>query len=110
VAPAGRWSLVGPSGTADPRSSSFGWAAQYRVAAAGTAILRFDGGPWAPLGVLVELVLWLAVAAALIERRGVVRPWVRAVARRSQHRPAGPDPIPGLADEPTGDLQAGADG
>ena len=76
----------------------------------GSATLRFDGGPWAPLGVVVELVLWLAVAAALIERRGVVRPWARSVARRSRNRPAGADPIPGLADEPTGDLQAGADG
>jgi len=110
VAPAGRWNLVGASGAADPRSPSFGWAAQYRVAVPATATLRFDGGVWSPLGVAAELVLWILVAAALIERRGVVRPWLRSMAGRWRTRRAKPDPIPGVGDEPTGDLGAGADG
>ncbi len=109
VAPAGRWHLVGASGAADPRSPSFGWAAQYRVAASGTATLRFDGGVWPPLGVAVELLLWISLAAALIERRRVVRPWVRSVARRSRNRRPKPDPIPGVGEESTGDLRAGSD-
>jgi hypothetical protein len=33
-----------------------------------------------------ELILWLLVAAALIEHRGVLRPWLRSVLRRRRRR------------------------
>jgi GT2 family glycosyltransferase len=104
LAPADRWQLVGPSGAAAPRSSSFGWAEQYRVSAPGVATLGFHGSPWSPIGVVFQIVLWLVVIAALVERRGVVRPWLRSVVGGSRRRRAAPDPIPGLSSEPTGEL------
>jgi GT2 family glycosyltransferase len=107
VSPAGRWTLVSSTGTVEPATSSFGWAAQYRVPAATSATLRFRGGPWAPLGLVVEVLLWLAAAAALVERRHRVRPWAASVSGGWRHRRAEADPIPGMSDEPTGDLQDG---
>ena len=86
LAPAGRWSLTSSGGTAYPMSTAFGWAGQYRVDLAGTATLQFNGGPWAPLSVAFELILWLLVVAALVERRGVVRPWLRSVLQGRQRR------------------------
>ncbi len=104
LAPAGRWHLVGPSGASYPRSPSFGWAAQYRVGTAGVATLRFEGGPWGPVGVGLQVLLWIVLARALVERRGVVRPWIRAAVRRWRRRRSEPDTIPGLSNEPTGEL------
>jgi GT2 family glycosyltransferase len=86
LAPAGRWSLTSSGGTAFPMSTAFGWAGQYRVDLGGPATLHFDGGPWGPLSVAFELVLWLLVIAALLERRGVVRPWLRSVLQGRQRR------------------------
>ena len=79
VAPAGRWSLSGPTGSPLPRSASFGWGAQYRVAAAGVGVLDFDGGMLAPLAALLSIVGWLVVVALLIGQ-GPVRPpsWARS--------------------------------
>ena len=103
VAPAGRWVLVTSNGSAAPRKPSFGWAAQYAVAQPGHVTLRFQGGPWAPLGLLYQVLLWVLVAAVLIERRRIARPWARSASRRWQWRRIEPDPIPGLDDEPTGE-------
>jgi hypothetical protein len=86
LAPAGRWSLTSASGTVFPMSTAFGWAGQYRVDSGGPATLQFNGGPWAPLSLAFELILWLLVAAALVERRGVVRPWLRSVLQGRQRR------------------------
>jgi hypothetical protein len=86
LAPAGRWSLTSASGTVFPMSTAFGWAGQYRVDSGGPATLQFSGGPWAPLSLAFELILWLLVVAALVERRGVVRPWLRSVLQGRQRR------------------------
>ncbi|MGD0312204.1 MAG: glycosyltransferase [Acidimicrobiales bacterium] len=89
VAPAGRWTLSGPSGSPEPRSASFGWGAKYRVAASGKGVLGFDGGILAPLAALVSIVVWVVVIALLIGQ-GSLRPpsWVRLRRRR---RGPGPD-------------------
>jgi GT2 family glycosyltransferase len=86
LAPAGRWSVASAGGTAFPMASAFGWAGQYRVDSSGSAVLRFNGGPWAPLSVAFELILWVLVVAALVERRGVLRPWLRSVLGRRRRR------------------------
>ena len=87
VAPGGRWSLTGPTGGQARRSSSFGWAARFRVTAAGPGALRFDGGPVAAVSFAVSMVVWLA-ALALLMGTNLDRPWARV---RSRRRPqAGP--------------------
>jgi GT2 family glycosyltransferase len=101
MAPAGRWNLSGPSGTAAPRSASFGWAARYQVVASGPATLRFDGGLVAPLSFAVSIVTWLA-ALALLLGDGVGRPWNRLRLRRPRLRPDGAG-SPGGADDPQTD-------
>jgi GT2 family glycosyltransferase len=88
AAPAGRWSLTGPNGVPAAGSSSFGWAARYRVTAAGPGTLRFDGGLVAPLSSVISIVTWL-VAVALLIGDGVGRPWNRVRLRRPRLRPAG---------------------
>ena len=75
-APAGRWTLVGPSGSTAPRSASFGWAARYQVATAGVGTLRFQGGPIVPLALLVSVVTWL-LAVVLLLGGGADRRWGR---------------------------------
>jgi hypothetical protein len=102
LAPAARWSLVASDGTTYPMSAAFGWAGQYRVAGGGRATLRFNGSLWSPLSVGFELVLWLLVAAALIEQRGIMRPWLQSVLLRWR-RHSEPHPIPEL------DFEAEAD-
>jgi GT2 family glycosyltransferase len=86
VAPAGKWSLAGPGGAQAPRTSSFGWAARYRVATSGTGTLQFDGGLLAPLSFVLSLVTWL-VAIALLLGDGAVRPWRRIRFPRPRPRP-----------------------
>ena len=90
VAPAGRWSLTGTRGGPAPRASSFGWAARFRVTAAGPATLRFDGGLVAPLSFAVSVVVWLA-ALALLMGRNLRRPWARVRNRRRPPVEAGGD-------------------
>jgi hypothetical protein len=86
VAPAGKWTLSGPGGAEAPRTSSFGWAARYRVAVSGTGTLRFDGGLLAPLSFVLSLVTWL-IAIALLLGDGAVRPWRRIRFPRPRPRP-----------------------
>jgi hypothetical protein len=69
LAPAGSWSLIAPSGVPAPRAASFGWAGSYRVDAAGSGTLRFEGGLLVPLSGLLSIAGWLLAAAALIGRR-----------------------------------------
>ena len=96
VAPAGRWSLAGPTGVPALRDSSFGWAARFRVTAAGAATLRFNGGLVAPLSLVASVVVWLA-ALALLMGRSLGRPWARVRKRRRVRAEAGGD-----ADRPDG--------
>ena len=113
VAPAGRWSLVGPTGSMAPRASSFGWVARYQVGTAGTGTLRFRGGLVAPLSFVVSVVTWL-VAVALLVGEGVGRPR-RMRLRREGRRgaPAGPVPEDGAdvgdAEGATPSTDAGSD-
>ncbi len=104
LAPAGQWSLTASDGTAFPMSPAFGWAGQFRVDRGGPATLRFDGGPWGPLSVAFELILWLLAVAALVERRGVMRPWLRSALQRRRRR-GGTEPrkSPELDFEPDGE-------
>ncbi len=99
VAPAGRWNLTGPAGVRAPRTSSFGWAARYRVDGTGVGTLRFDGGLVAPLSFVLSLVTWL-VALALLVGDGAGRPWRRLRLPRPRLRGSGhPDAGP-PGDEP----------
>jgi hypothetical protein len=65
-APAGSFT-VGVGGRAAVRRPAFGWAAQYAVAK-GEASLSFSKFPYVPLAVLLELLAWLALVAALLQR------------------------------------------
>jgi GT2 family glycosyltransferase len=104
LAPAGQWSLTSANGTAFPMTPAFEWAGQYRVDHGGPATLRFNGGPWGPLSVAFELILWLLVVAALVERRGVIRPWLRSVLQtRGGRRRSEPRKNPELDFEPEGE-------
>jgi GT2 family glycosyltransferase len=102
-APAGRWSLTGPTGARAPRAPSFGWAARFRVATAGSGALRFDGGLVAPLSFVVSIVTWL-VAVALLVGDGVGRPLRRVRLPRpwSREDGTGTGPEGEDADEGTG--------
>jgi hypothetical protein len=80
-APAGDFALT-QGGRPVPRLPAFGWASQYRGARAGPAALGFQNFPYVPLAVLLELLGWLILAAALIGRRRW--PWT---ARREPGEP-----------------------
>jgi hypothetical protein len=67
-APAGDFSLRSGS-HAVARRPAFGWAGQYPHTTAGPATLGFDGVPYVPVLVLLELIGWLLLAVALIGRR-----------------------------------------
>ena len=66
-APAGSFAYSGSGGTA-PRLPAFGWAAQYATKA-GPARLALDQFPLVPIGVLLEVVAWVTLVAAVIGRR-----------------------------------------
>jgi len=78
AAPAGRWQLVSTGHVVAPRPA-FGWASQYRVPA-GNAVLEFRGTPLLPIGIVLEVALWLWVAVSLIRRRPFVPRWGRSAA------------------------------
>jgi GT2 family glycosyltransferase len=75
VAPAGAFSLTVDGRSISPRPA-FGWAGEYLVSTAGPASLSLHRFPYIPLGVLVELLGWVALAVALVGWRR--RPWRRA--------------------------------
>ena len=64
-APADAFALT-ESGRDVPRRSAFGWAAQYPGAVVGPARFRLTRFPLVPLAVLVELLGWAVLAAALL--------------------------------------------
>jgi GT2 family glycosyltransferase len=74
VAPAGRWTLTGPTGATAIRSSSFGWAAKYRVTPAGVGTLRFENGWVGPASLVFSIIGWLAVVTLLLAGR-LAGPW-----------------------------------
>jgi hypothetical protein len=76
-APAGSFALTEHGHTVEPRRA-FGWAGQYAVVSPGSATLALHRFPYVPLAVLVELLGWLVLAAALLG-------WPR---RRHRRRPA----------------------
>jgi len=97
VAPSGRWALTGPGGSPAPRSSWLGWAAKYQVTNPGVGVLRFDGGAVAPVSLVVSILTWLVVIAALADRRPRVPGW-----RRRRGAARGDGPPDGGVDGPTG--------
>jgi hypothetical protein len=66
-APASSFALT-RNGHAATRHPAFGWAAQYPVAR-GRATLSLSQFPYVPVGVLLEVIVWVLLAAALLGRR-----------------------------------------
>jgi GT2 family glycosyltransferase len=66
-APAGAFALT-VDGHTLVRQPAFGWAAQYRADGKGRAVLSLSQFPFVPLAVLLELVVWVLLALALIGR------------------------------------------
>jgi hypothetical protein len=66
-APRGSFPLTLDDRTVSPRPA-FGWAAQYSTRA-GHASLSFSSFPYVPLAVLVELLVWVLLAAAILGLR-----------------------------------------
>ena len=64
-APAGSFSLT-KNGRAIPGHTVFGWARQYPHVPAGPATLSLRRFPFGPLGVLLELLAWVALTLALL--------------------------------------------
>jgi GT2 family glycosyltransferase len=90
-APAGNFAL-NVDGRTVARQPAFGWASQFPGTTAGQATLGFDGIPYVPLVVLIELVGWLALALALLGwRRRAPRSSPR---RRWSTRTPAPEPSP----------------
>jgi GT2 family glycosyltransferase len=91
VAPAGRWELVGGTGTVEQRSSAFGWAARYSVPSPTTATLRFDDGLLPLVIGVFSVMAWGLALVALVDRRRIRREWERVGRPRSwstgRHRP-----------------------
>ena len=81
-APAGSWTLT-VGGRAVTGSPAFGWAAQYPTAAGGRAVLAFSGAPLVTLAEVLELLLWIAVAAFFLLGRRLAR-------ARAARGPSGP--------------------
>jgi GT2 family glycosyltransferase len=77
-APAGRFTLT-QQGRSVGRTPAFGWAAQFPGASAGPATLSLRQFPAVPLLVLVEVLSWLVLAAALLG-------WLRLPRRRTPGR------------------------
>lgn len=63
-APAGAWRLT-VAGTAVAAGTSRNWSAVFPRVPSGAAVLRVDTGPLVPLGVSVEILLWLAASAVI---------------------------------------------
>jgi hypothetical protein len=93
-APAGSFSLR-VDGTTMARRPAFGWAAQF-AAHGGTATLEYSAFPYIPLGVLLELLAWGALAVALVGRRRHVAPSHAA----SHASPVAPEPALELVGAP----------
>ncbi len=87
-APAGRWVLDQPGGTAAVRSPSFGWAARFRVTQAGVSTLHFAGGPATPLSLLFSIIVWL-VAVAVVAGGRLGGSWQRVRTGRRRSRSEG---------------------
>jgi hypothetical protein len=83
-APAGKFTLT-QGGRTVARQPAFGWAAQFPGASAGSATLSLRQFPTVPLLVLVELLSWVALAAALLG-------WLRSPRRRRAAAAAGSTP------------------
>jgi GT2 family glycosyltransferase len=77
-APAGSLELTQHGRTLD-RQPAFGWAAQFPTTSAGTATLALQRVPYVPLAVMLEVLVWLALAAAVLG-------WPRAPGRRQGER------------------------
>jgi GT2 family glycosyltransferase len=75
-APAGSFTLT-ERGRTLARQPVFGWAAQYPHVSAGSASLSLRRFPYGPVGVLLEVVSWVALALTLLG-------WPKRASRRRQ--------------------------
>jgi GT2 family glycosyltransferase len=83
-APAGSFALS-EQGRSVAGRPAFGWAGQYPATTAGTATLTLHQAPLVPLAVLLEVLVWLLLALALL---GWARPpWRRAPGAREPGDP-----------------------
>ena len=69
LAPAARWTMVGPTGDVVRPAPSFGWAGRYRVTTPGPSTLRFQGGVLTPLALIGSLLAWGLAVAVLLGRQ-----------------------------------------
>jgi hypothetical protein len=97
-APAGRWQLKVNGVTQSP-APAYGWADQYPAVLPGAATLEFRGNAIVPVALTLEILLWLAVVAALsgpsrLRRRRRRRAQPPAAAPRVPHPPPPPRPGP----------------
>jgi hypothetical protein len=76
--------------------TAFGWANGYRVEAAAPVSVRFDGGAQRTLGLVFQLLAWLALVALLAGPQ-LTRLWRR---RRHEPRPAGAPVALDAVDDP----------
>jgi len=89
VAPASAWQLTGPNGALDHASTSFGYAATFRVDRAGPVTVAFVGSWSHGLEIALETTAWVALAAALAGRRRWLDWWwgpLTRGARRQRRR------------------------
>ncbi len=89
MAPAGAFHLS-VRGAPAPAAAAFSWAAQFRVARGGQATLSLAAVPWGGIGGGLEVVLWVLVAAVLVDRRLAVAARLRAVGRARAGRAEAP--------------------
>ncbi len=78
-APSGNFGLT-LDGVATRAAPAFSWARQFALPRPGIGTLSFSGLPWAGLGAVLELVVWLAIVVALVDRRLALRARVGALA------------------------------
>jgi GT2 family glycosyltransferase len=75
MAPGGAFHLT--VGRARARAApAFSWAVQFKVTRPGEGVLTLSALPWGGIGGALELALWLAVAALLLDRRLKIRTWL----------------------------------
>ena len=77
-APAGSLELTEHGRTLE-RQPVFGWAAQFSTASAGSATLAVRRAPYVPMSVTLEVLVWVALAAAVLG-------WPRPLGRRTAER------------------------
>jgi GT2 family glycosyltransferase len=108
TAPAGSWNLTEATGVQATRSTSFGWAARFRVTQKGVGTLAFDGGLITPLSAIGSIIFWVVAIVVLVRtrrrHRGSGPSWREAV-QVGRPRSASADLVDWTGDDPFDDDQ-----